>query len=95
MTDVRDVELMARGIRLFSHAQAQPRARRATDVILLTLSLFGLLIVAIAAEPEPAYSTALTALLVSLPDGLEGVWRVFSGRADGVGSGAPRRRARS
>ena len=69
---------MARGIRLFSHAQAQPRARRATDVILLALSLFGLLVVAIAAEPEPGYSTALTALLVSLPSGLDGTWQIFS-----------------
>ena len=73
-----EVELPARGIRLFSHAQAQPRARRPTDFILLGLSLLGLLVVGVAAEPEPGYSHALTELLVSLPDALDGLWRVFA-----------------
>jgi uncharacterized protein (TIRG00374 family) len=77
-TDAHEVELLARGIRLFSHAQAQPRARRPTDFILLGLSLLGLLVVGVAAEPEPGYSLALTELLVSLPDALDGLWRVFA-----------------
>ncbi|MET0911371.1 MAG: hypothetical protein ABWZ99_18040, partial [Ilumatobacteraceae bacterium] len=78
LADAHDVELIARGIRLFAHAQTQPRARRATDVILLGLAACGLLVVGLAAEPEPNYSIALTALLVSLPDALNGVWRIFA-----------------
>ena len=77
-TDAHGVELITRGIRLFSHAQVQPRNRRATDVILLVLSLLGILVVAIVAEPEPGYSVALTALLVSLPDAMNGIWRFFA-----------------
>ena len=57
-TDAHGVELITRGIRLFSHAQVQPRDRRATDVILLVLSLLGILVVAIVAEPEPALSSS-------------------------------------
>jgi len=77
-TDARGVEFLARGFRLFSHDQAQPRARRATDVILLGLSMLGLLVVGVAAEPEPGYSVELTELLASLPDGLDGIWRVLA-----------------
>jgi hypothetical protein len=77
-TDAHGVDLITRGIRLFSHTQVQPRDRRATDVILLVLSLLGILVVAIVAEPEPGYSVALTALLVSLPDAMNGVWRFFA-----------------
>jgi uncharacterized membrane protein YbhN (UPF0104 family)/tRNA A-37 threonylcarbamoyl transferase component Bud32 len=71
-------EFSERGLRLFSHALAQPRARRATDVILLVLAAIGLLVVGLAAEPEPNYSLALTELLVSLPDAVNGIWRIFA-----------------
>ncbi len=76
-TTAHELEPISRGVRLFSHAHAQPRARRATDVLLLGVSLFGLLVVGLVAEPEPGYSVALTALLVALPHALDGLWRVF------------------
>jgi len=67
-----------RGLRLFAGAGGQPRARRATDVILLTLSLIGILFVALAAEPAPGISRAITGFFAALPDALTGVWQVLA-----------------
>ncbi len=67
--------LIERGTRLFSDDGAQPRARRATDVILLAMSMAGLLFIGLIAEPEPGYSRAVTEVFVSLPDALRGLWQ--------------------
>jgi glycosyltransferase 2 family protein len=67
-----------RGLRLFAGTGAQPRARRATDVILLTISVVGTLFVAIAAVPEPGVSRAITAFFRSLPDAMTGAWQLLA-----------------
>lgn len=67
-----------RGPRLFTSAPDLPRARRATDVILLAVSFAGSVFVGLVAIPEPAFSRAVTAFLGSLPEALTGMWQVFA-----------------
>ncbi len=67
-----------RGFQLFAHVGEQPRARRATDVILLAVSLIGVVLVGVIAVPEPAFSRAVTDFLVALPDALVGMWQVIA-----------------
>jgi uncharacterized protein (TIRG00374 family) len=67
-----------RGFRLFSHVGDQPRARRATDLILLVVSLSGVALVGLIAVPEPGFSRAITDFLASVPDALSGIWQVFA-----------------
>ena len=55
-----------------------PRARRATDVILLLVSLIGVALVGVIAVPEPGFSRAVTQFLVALPDALVGMWQVVA-----------------
>lgn len=52
--------------------------RRATDGILLVVSLVGLLFVGLIAVPEPGFSRAVTVFLVSLPDAFTGLWQVLA-----------------
>ncbi len=66
-----------RGLRLWASAGNQPRARRATDVVLLTLSTFGIVLVALVAVPEPGFSRAVTTFLTSLPSALSGMWQIL------------------
>ena len=65
-----------RGFQLFAHVGDQPRARRATDVILLLVSMVGVVLVGLIAVPEPGFSRAVTEFLVALPDALVGIWQV-------------------
>jgi uncharacterized membrane protein YbhN (UPF0104 family) len=67
-----------RGLRLFTSAGDQPRARRATDVILLTISFVGIVLVGLAAIPEPGFSRAVTRFLGALPDALTGTWQLLA-----------------
>ncbi len=67
-----------RGLRLFTSAGDQPRARRATDVILLTISFVGIVLVGLVAVPEPGFSRAVTRFLGALPDALTGMWQVLA-----------------
>jgi uncharacterized membrane protein YbhN (UPF0104 family)/tRNA A-37 threonylcarbamoyl transferase component Bud32 len=67
-----------RGLRLFTSAGDQPRARRATDVILLTISFVGIVLVGLVAIPEPGFSRAVTRFLGALPDALTGMWQVLA-----------------
>jgi glycosyltransferase 2 family protein len=67
-----------RGLRLFTSATDQPRARRATDVILLAFSTVGIVFVGLVADPEPGFSRALTRFLGDLPDALTGAWQVLA-----------------
>ena len=66
-----------RGLRLFASTGDLPRARRATDVVLLTLSTIGIVLVALIAVPEPGFSRAVSDFLLSLPTALTGMWQVF------------------
>ena len=69
---------LRRGLRLFTSAGDQPRARRATDVILLAISFVGIALVGLAAIPEPGISRAVTRFLGALPDALTGMWQLFA-----------------
>lgn len=66
-----------RGLRLFASSADQPRARRATDVVLLTLSTVGIVLVGLIAVPEPGFSRAVTSFLLSLPAALTGMWQIL------------------
>ncbi len=66
-----------RGLRLFSSSGDQPRARRATDVVLLTLSFVGIVLVGLIAVPEPGFSRAISTLLAALPTALDGMWQIL------------------
>ncbi len=68
----------SRGLRLLTDAGDQPRARRATDVILLTLSTVGILLVGVAAIPEPGIFQAATRFARALPDALTGLWQLLA-----------------
>jgi glycosyltransferase 2 family protein len=67
-----------RGLRLFIGSTGQPRARRAADVILLTVSFVGIVFVGLVAIPEPGFSKAVTGFLGSLPEALTGMWQVLA-----------------
>ncbi len=67
-----------RRVRLFTSAGDQPRARRATDVILLTVSFTGIVLVGLAAVPEPGISRAITRFLGAFPDALTGMWQLLA-----------------
>jgi len=69
---------LRRGLRLFTSAGDQPRARRATDVILLAISFVGIALVGLAAIPEPGISRAVTRFLGALPEALTGMWQLFA-----------------
>jgi glycosyltransferase 2 family protein len=69
---------LRRGLRLFTSAPDEPRARRATDVILLVISLVGMVFVGLVAIPEPGFSRAVTTFLGSLPAALTGMWQVLA-----------------
>ncbi len=66
-----------RGLRLFSSSGDQPRARRATDVVLLTISFIGIVFVGLIAVPEPGFSRAITSLFTALPTAMDGMWQIF------------------
>jgi uncharacterized protein (TIRG00374 family) len=69
---------LRRRARLFAAVEDHTRARRATDVILLVGSLFGLALTGLAADPEPGFSRAVTSFLTALPAALAGVWQVLA-----------------
>jgi uncharacterized membrane protein YbhN (UPF0104 family) len=67
-----------RGLRLFSSAGDQPRARRATDVVLLAISFVGTVLVGLVAIPEPGFSQAIATFFRSLPDAFTGTWQILA-----------------
>ncbi len=69
---------LRRGLRLFAQTDDQPRARRATDVILLGLSCLSLLTVALLADPDPGFSNAVSDFFAALPHTLEGLWQTMA-----------------
>jgi glycosyltransferase 2 family protein len=69
---------LRRGARLFTNVGDQPRARRATDVLLLTTSLIGIVMIGLVAVPEPGYSRAITDFMGAIPDALIGMWQLLA-----------------
>lgn len=69
---------LRRGARLFTNVGDHPRARRATDVLLLTTSLIGIVMIGLVAVPEPGYARAITDFMSALPDALIGMWQLLA-----------------
>ena len=68
----------ARGWRIFVEDTDQPRARRATDAMLLIGCGLGLALTGWAAFPQPGFARALTAFLARWPDFLDGLWQILA-----------------
>ena len=66
-------ELLARGLKVFASPRGEPRARRATDLVLLVLALVGLT-AAVIAYPPSGFELALQRFLASVPGWLDPVW---------------------
>jgi uncharacterized protein (TIRG00374 family) len=66
-------------VRLFSSARHRPRARRATDVLLVLLAAAGIALLVTTAQPPTAFESALEDLARSMPSFLDIVWEVLAG----------------
>jgi hypothetical protein len=64
------------GLRLFATSADAPRARRATDVVLLTAGSAALVVASMVESPQPGFAQALATFAASLPDVLAGLWQV-------------------
>jgi glycosyltransferase 2 family protein len=73
-----DAPAQRRGWRVFVEEADQPRARRATDVILLFGSGLALALTSWAAIPQPGFARALTAFLASWPHFLDTLWQILA-----------------
>ncbi len=71
------VAVLRGGLRVFAAPPGQPRARRATDVVLLVPALLGLG-VAIAAYPPSSFERSLERFLRSIPGWLDPAWGFLS-----------------
>ncbi len=70
-------ELLARGLKVFASPRGEPRARRATDLVLLVIALVGLA-AAVIAYPPSGFEVALQRFLASVPGWLDPVWGFLS-----------------
>lgn len=68
---------MLRRAALFAGSAAQPRARRATDAILLLGSLTGVALLGASAVPQPGFERSLVSFLRRIPSGFLGLWRAL------------------
>ena len=68
-----------RGPRLYATAVDEPRARRATDALLLVASALGLVVLSWVTAPPAGFESALVDLVTSIPSSLGGIWRLFIG----------------
>ena len=64
--------------RVFIGGRDEPRARRATDGLLLSASALGLLLVSVAAFPEPRLASLADTFLTAWPDFLNGLWQAVA-----------------
>ena len=67
---------LRRGFRIYAAPSSQPRVRRATDVLLLTVGLLGLWLLT-AAYPPSGLEQSLEHLLAEFPGWLHSVWAVL------------------
>jgi len=66
-------------LRLYSTARHRPRARRATDILLMVLAGIGAALCVVVAQPPSAFESALIDLAASLPSTLDVVWNLLAG----------------
>jgi hypothetical protein len=64
-------------LRLFAGPAGQPRARRATDVIVLLSAGVGVALLGAAAVPQPGIERRFVSFLQTIPSGLTGLWRLM------------------
>jgi uncharacterized membrane protein YbhN (UPF0104 family)/tRNA A-37 threonylcarbamoyl transferase component Bud32 len=64
------------GLRLFATSGDEPRARRATDLLLLGAGVLGLAVASPLASPPPGFARSVAAFAADLPDVLDGVWQI-------------------
>jgi len=74
---VASTAALRRGLRVFAAPPGQPRARRATDVVMLVPALLGLLL-AVAAYPPSSFERSLERFLASVPSWLDPAWGFLS-----------------
>src|SRR5262245_4885110 len=72
-----DVRTTLQGFRFFASPIDEPRARRATDIFLLSGTSIALIFLALTATPPSAFEQALIELAASLPSFLDGVWQLL------------------
>jgi uncharacterized membrane protein YbhN (UPF0104 family) len=68
--------LTGRGLQLYASAQAEPRARRPTDIALAIVSAIAVTLCAAFAEVASTFETELLDLIDSIPDLFEPLWRL-------------------
>jgi uncharacterized membrane protein YbhN (UPF0104 family) len=73
-----DADAPWRGLRVFAGAVDEPRARRATDALLLVVATIGLLVLSVAAVPTPGFARALATYLATWPGVLDALWQIFA-----------------
>src|SRR4051812_3339706 len=56
------------GPRLFATPEDEPRARRASDVVVLLAGVLALVLISFAAEPSPGFARSLDRFVTALPD---------------------------
>jgi len=66
-----------RGYRLFASPIDEPRARRATDVVLAAVSVLGLALLGWVNTPPASFERALIDLFEALPDFFDGLWQLL------------------
>ena len=76
--NVDGAETAWRGLRVFAGAVDEPRARRATDVLLLVAATIGLLVLSVAAVPTPGFARALATYLASWPGVFDALWQIVA-----------------
>ncbi|MBY5162507.1 lysylphosphatidylglycerol synthase transmembrane domain-containing protein [Salsipaludibacter albus] len=64
-------------LRLFVGPDDEPRARRATDVLVLAAVLVGLALLSLVAVPPSGFEADVTRVIQALPDGLQPLWRAL------------------
>lgn len=65
-----------RGVRLFASSGDAPRARRASDVVVLVASVSGVAFLSWITSPPPSISEELSRFLASFPSFLDGLWEL-------------------
>ena len=75
-TAERRSPLERRGPRLFATPADEPRARRATDLLLLAGAAIGSAVVGAFATPPPAFARAVSRFLAAFPAFFDGVWEL-------------------
>jgi uncharacterized membrane protein YbhN (UPF0104 family) len=74
---VHRVDVIRRGPRLFAASVDEPRARRASDVILLVSTAVGLALMTAATEPLPGFVSSVSRFVATWPDFLDALWQFF------------------